>query len=193
MPRFKTALSPDYVRLEAKDAENRHEQTDPKTNATALSYDQNGQLFAAVWTKRGRTQRFRFRDADHRQRWIVQEFGKIAAQEERVAQRRAQRAAFNHDLKVGDVLVSSWGYEQTNIDFYEVTKVIGRVMVEIRKIASQSVESVGFMSEKVTARPGEYIGEPERRRVNEYGRIAVRDCASASKWNGTPQFASHYA
>ena len=28
-----------------------------------------------------------------------------------------------HTLKVGDVLSSSWGYEQTNVTFYQVTRV----------------------------------------------------------------------
>ena len=28
----------------------------------------------------------------------------------------------DHNLKVGDVLVSSWGYEQTNVDFFVVVK-----------------------------------------------------------------------
>jgi len=27
-----------------------------------------------------------------------------------------------HDVKIGDIFVSSWGYDQTNVDFYKVTR-----------------------------------------------------------------------
>ncbi len=37
-------------------------------------------------------------------------------------QKRQQRKEFKHDFKAGDILVSSWGYDQTNVDFYQVNK-----------------------------------------------------------------------
>jgi hypothetical protein len=41
--------------------------------------------------------------------------------------------------KVGDILRCSWGYDQTNIDFYQVVAVVGKASVRIRKLTSKRV------------------------------------------------------
>ena len=43
-------------------------------------------------------------------------------------------AAFRESLRVGDILYSSWGWEQTNIDFYQVIAIRGSA-VDLRQIA----------------------------------------------------------
>lgn len=47
--------------------------------------------------------------------------------------RRAARSA-PHSLKVGDILCSSWGYDQTNYDFYQVVKLVGKNSVAVRPV-----------------------------------------------------------
>ena len=49
---------------------------------------------------------------------------------------------------VGDILYSSWGYDQTNIDFYQVTSLVGKKMVMLTKIASRIVPSDNQYSNK---------------------------------------------
>lgn len=44
----------------------------------------------------------------------------------------------SHDIKVGDVFVESWGYNQTNIDFYQVLRVMPK-SVEIQRIKAKTV------------------------------------------------------
>src|SRR6185312_8791289 len=48
--------------------------------------------------------------------YITRFFAAVAARAEGVAKARAERSK-PHTLQVGQVLVSSWGYDQTNIDF----------------------------------------------------------------------------
>lgn len=56
---------------------------------------------------------------------------------------------------LGDVLVSSWGYEQTNIDFYQVVGFTkSGKSVRLIAIESEQVEVTGFMTEKVRPCPG---------------------------------------
>ena len=43
-----------------------------------------------------------------------------------------------HGVKIGDVFVESWGYDQTNVDFYQVTRVMPK-SVEIRAIHGKTV------------------------------------------------------
>ncbi len=37
---------------------------------------------------------------------------------------RKAKEEMNHSFKIGQILYDSWGYEQTNIDFYQVTAVL---------------------------------------------------------------------
>ena len=53
-------------------------------------------------------------------------------------------------LEVGDIVYNSWGWEQTNIDFYVVTRRTAKT-VNICRIASKVVETTQHMSEYVVA------------------------------------------
>lgn len=91
------------------------------------------------------------------------------------AERKAEKAAKSaqpHPLALGDVLVSSWGYEQTNYDYYQVTRLVGKQSVEIRELARQAAES-GFMQGDCVPVKGVFKGEPMVKRVNEHGRVKV--------------------
>ena len=68
-----------------------------------------------------------------------------------------------YGVKVGDVFYESWGYEQTNIDFWEVVKLRGKTQVVLRAISSKVVETLGFCQAKVKPVKGSwskhYAGE----------------------------------
>jgi hypothetical protein len=81
------------------------------------------------------------------------------------AEKRAEGRA-PHDVKVGDVFRASWGYDQTNIDYYECTRVMG-AMIEVREIGAQS-EHTGDMQGKCVPAPGAFVGEPMRKRVSVF-------------------------
>lgn len=92
------------------------------------------------------------------------------------------RALPQQFLKVGDVLSSSWGYDQTNVNYYQVTALPGKWMVEIREIGCES-QDTGFMSGKCAPMVDSFLdnSKPLRRVVNEYGGIKVTSCQYASK------------
>jgi len=104
---------------------------------------------------------------------------------------RRQAARKPHTLKVGDVLNTSWGYEQTNVDFYEIVAVSGS-MVTLRQIAASLTEN-GDMCGMTVPQPGKFIGEPLRRRANAYNRVNIHSCASAGLWDGNAKYVSWYA
>jgi hypothetical protein len=92
--------------------------------------------------------------------------------------------------QVGDILYSSWGYDQTNIDFFEVRKVSGSMIV-IQKIEDKIVRNDGPMHYVVPV-PGQYTGVPFRRkfgpRWNGKGYVvSINSAASASLWDGIPK------
>jgi hypothetical protein len=51
-----------------------------------------------------------------------------------------------HGVKVGDIFVMSWGYDQTNVDYFQVVELKGSQMVKIREIASKFVRAASPMS-----------------------------------------------
>lgn len=61
-------------------------------------------------------------------------------------------------VRVGDLLYGTWGYEQTNVDFFEVVALKGTHTAILRKIAG---EYVGGYAMQGHVRPcrAEYVGE----------------------------------
>lgn len=112
---------------------------------------------------------------------------------------KAERHAVNgkpHGLEVGHVLVASWGYEQTNIDFYQVTALVGRCMVEVRKIASgdASTGREPWATGKAVPALDQFTGPALRRRVNGASRaVRIDDVRTASLWDGRPKAWTAYA
>ena len=108
--------------------------------------------------------RYRFRSdelrAAHCNEWIQ---AREAAQI-RQAARRAERNT-PHALAVGDVLMSMWGYEQTNVDYYQVIELHGRTQVTLCQIARRSEETASMQGD-CTPLPGQFIGKPSHRRVD---------------------------
>jgi len=96
---------------------------------------------------------------------------------------KQQRAAFAHTLKAGDVLKAVWGYEQTNVDFYQVTALLGS-MVEIRAIA-QLTETTGHMTGIAGPKVNDFIGKPMRKRVREGNCIRIESYCYASPYEMT--------
>ncbi len=80
---------------------------------------------------------------------------------------RGRRQPEARALSVGDVLRASWGYEQTNIDYYMVTRLIGKTSVELVEIGQQR-DTGGDQGQCVPDKT-KIISEPFRRRANGSG------------------------
>jgi len=98
---------------------------------------------------------------------------------------------WKHTLKTGVILYSSWGYEQTNINFYQVIEVVGKKTVVVREIAQEKINT-GNMSGVTSAKKDELIGEPLKRRVKINNNVRISDCQLAEPWNGKPMCYSSY-
>lgn len=81
---------------------------------------------------------------------------KASAKSDRV---KLLKEAFRKDptVKAGDVFYDSWGYEQTNIDYYQVVAVKG-LSVTFRRIAA-SIKEDSFMSGNKVAKINEFTSE----------------------------------
>lgn len=91
-----------------------------------------------------------------RQKKTEEFFANLTGHEELKAKYKRERAE-PHDFKVGEIICNSWGYDQTNTDYYEIVKVSTH-FVWLRPVASSCVET-GFMSGESSAIPGRYTSD----------------------------------
>ncbi len=101
------------------------------------------------------------------------------------AKAKAQKAEAVKNLKVGDIYYSSWGYDQTNVDFYKILEVKKSSAVIVR-VGSKTVLDNGSYTEVVPA-PEHEIGEPMLKRMGQYG-FSMSSFDTATKWNGKPKY-----
>lgn len=96
------------------------------------------------------------------------------------------------DTKVGDIFVASWGYDQTNLNWYEVVAVKGK-MAMVREIGSRAVSENQNITMSVPV-PGRYIGPPERKLLQKSPLadsrpyFKVTSFSSAQLWEGKPKY-----
>lgn len=113
--------------------------------------------------------KYRFRSLAEREKYVKAFFEAQAERAARKAEAAAKKAAYVHDYKPGDVLKSVWGYDQTNVDYFEVVAVVGK-MLDIRPL-QQAQKGDGYGgSSKCVPLPGSYQGEAVYRvRAQERG------------------------
>lgn len=96
----------------------------------------------------------------------------ITASQTRKTTERAERKAWKNPLTVGTILYTAWGYDQTNVDFYVVTRVSGK-RTWVRAIAQDS-ETTGFMSGNCWPRmPIQMTGEESMHVAQPSGKDGV--------------------
>ncbi len=128
-----------------------------------------------------------FRTEEDMKKKIHNAISNIMSNEDAKAERALARKA-PHTLKIGDILYSSWGYDQTNIDYYQVTKIVGANSVQIRPIASKITGHSSDHTDYVVPVKDQFTGEAETKRVSADNYIRIASYATASLWNGKPNY-----
>jgi hypothetical protein len=94
------------------------------------------------------------------------------------SEQAAKRAAST--LAVGDVLRTCWGYDQTNVEYFEIIERKGQT-VTVREIAQERNET-GFMQGTCVPMVGKYIGPAMRKRIGYNGEsVKIHSSATATK------------
>lgn len=142
-----------------------------------------------------------FRNEEQRAAHVDKFFAGLASMAEYKAKEKAAKVAFVHDWKVGEILENSWGYDQTNIDFYQVTRIVGAQSVAIRQICSREVQVDGdhWLTGHVVPDPDNFKGPELIKRVQAAGSYnggrgsISMEFGAASFWNGKPTYYTAYA
>lgn len=137
-----------------------------------------------------------FKSEDARYQWAVKIAAQILDIDRSAAARKTanKMAAKNSGVSVGSIFSHSWGYDQTNIQYYEVVKMTGQT-VTIRELC-QNKEDTGWAQGKCTPIPGKYYGKEEMvKRVQVSGSTIYlsMECGFCKLWDGTPDNWTAYA
>ncbi len=110
------------------------------------------------------------KNSDERMALALKLSGNSAAAPAVPAQISAPAAApkNKYGVKVGDVFVDSWGYDQTNIDFYQVVALRGTTQVVLKPVKKSS-RSEGWCSDMVKPIKDAFFA-PEEYKTRQCGR-----------------------
>lgn len=167
---------------------------DKKSDAVAYLHEHAGKPCAVIFYGRQAKPvgRYQYRSPSEREAHVMRSFAQREDMTRRQSERRQQRKATGRGVEVGTILYASWGYEQTNVNFYRVAKLVGSTMAELEELDAISVGAPDrpWATDKVV--PGEEGNGHIHRVVIRAGRATV-DGHYCSVWDGRPLHTSSYA
>lgn len=108
-------------------------------------------------------------------------------------------------VKIGDIFCYSWGYEQSNIDYFQVVGLKGTKQVIIKEIAYEVTETTGLDSYKVRACKDKFLKDSQFIKDNTVGAtkqvkglkngtiyINIESFGFCSLWDGTDEVMTSY-
>jgi hypothetical protein len=136
---------------------------------------------------------YSFRNEAQMNTHIDEFFSGIKSYQDYQEGKRAERKAFKTTIKPGDILHTSWGYDQTNVEFFQVLTVSNNT-ITLREIYHNHKET-GYMQGQTSPVKDKFVeAEPiltKRVGLGEYVRID--DVRSAWIHDGKPCYTSSYA
>ncbi|WP_180902480.1 hypothetical protein [Martelella soudanensis] len=172
--------------------EGAEERSDLESDAVAYLFENRGRPCAKLFVgKRARHEwHYWFKTPEARDKRIEEGF----RDRRRTLASKTRYQPSNAGIEVGHIFVASWGYDQTNVDFWQVTKLVGKSMAEVRPIGSvdASSENEAPMTEHVVPYADHFIGPARRVRISNSG-FNPESFIHARLWDGKPCYASHYA
>ncbi|HEY5501322.1 MAG TPA: hypothetical protein VIK09_05015 [Candidatus Humimicrobiaceae bacterium] len=139
---------------------------------------------------------------------INKTIGNIVASKTADLERKEKAKALQAVLKasdhfqIGEIIVNSWGYEQTNVDFYQVVEVLNK-KIRVRELKQERVQGTEHSSMSCNVLPvkDDFYSDDILLlsiKVNKWGNNDVAICSPASyycfrKWDGQQEYCSWYA
>jgi hypothetical protein len=146
-------------------------------------------LIAVAWSgKRSKYDwYYRFRDKKQMDKYISDYFCKLEDRArlkiERKEQKKKEKLEFFDSIQVGDIFVDSWGYDQTNVDFYKVTKKL-KASIKVVQIGSKIVAD--HTSQLMVVPVPDAVISEEITKVPQDGYLKTYSFSVARRWSGEP-------
>lgn len=163
-----------------------------EVNNTEIHYDA-GNYLAIGFTGRANKPLFysRYYSYDQMMYDIEYHLSRIMERCEEKEARKREAAELLVKTNIGDVFISQWGYEQTNVDFYEVIRISGK-SITFRKIEKETVRFVDSMQKYVKPMPGKFCGDAFRKVVKNRAYITISSYKGMKLWKGDNALQTSY-
>ena len=171
----------------------------------ALAYTAgNGKPALKVWKPKATKPHihYYFTDEERRAKCLASAIANHKNHIDRVQARKADRKGtpeMLNTVKIGDIFHFSWGYEQTNVDYYQVIDKNG-YMLTLREICCKrtNTETGNGMADYVTAVKDAFVeeSEPFQKKLQFSGNkpyITMKSFGWCSLWDGRECYRSWYA
>ena len=158
-----------------------------------FEYENNGGILCAIFEKRGNKPTYHYRFKNEAQRVDFIKRQKESADRDIINEQKRRQQAFNESQKYvpGAILYDSWGYEQTNIDFYIILERVNNTLT-LQRIG-EFREYSSSMSGTKTPDPSKLIDEPFKKRISKNGYVNIESYSCTKIYNGTPKHWSSWA
>lgn len=128
---------------------------------------------------------YRFRTEAERDNYVTKFKAGLEKAEADKATMKAKKSSYRQDFvnpyKVGDLFNDTWGWEQTNQDFYQVVAV-GPRSVKIRRIGAITVETPHWCQAIVKADPDRFLDDKVITKVIQFLRDGKPYITSRHGW-----------
>lgn len=153
--------------------------------------ESNGKFYSLGFRGRAINSSFNyvFRTEEDREKHLNSFFRSINEDSVRKVARKSQQQQPSV-LKVGDILYTSWGYDQTNIDFFQVIKTSGIRTVDLVRINSRRIESLSDYTDNLMPMKDSFITEGYQSkengtyRVKNGNTVSINGYKNAWLWDG---------
>lgn len=157
-----------------------------------LSGSENGKPTLAIFANRGSKPlvNYRFIDEEKKLKFASDYKNKIDKEIERQSVLNTQYLKEKEAFIEGAILYSSWGYEQTNIDFYIILSRKNDFII-LQRIGSNKTFDE-HDSGKCTPDVNVVLEEPIRRKISRYAHVSIDSFRSCSIYKNKPLYWSSY-
>ena len=149
----------------------------------------------AIWEFKSHkpTYHYIFDNASKVENFIAERKKKADRRAEQQANAMNEYAEKSKDFIVGAILYSSWGWEQTNIDWYIILERKGDYII-IQEIGSIKSYDNNFNDRgECMPNPEIKIGEPFRKKITKYASVNLASYKYCGLWDGKSKSWSSYA
>lgn len=152
------------------------------------------------WSKFKTIENFVFKTFDEAEKYFNRKIESYTTNINTRIEKKKKDAEVNASdfYRVDDIICNSWGFEQTNVNFYRVVRVLNR-SIEIVEIGGKVVEGSVYdhgMACEVIPNSDKIIdgGDKYLLRVYDNGRLSNPESFYyMHKWSGKPEYKSWYA
>lgn len=158
----------------------------PKEYAEVFVSDEaekNRWIMCAFWGKQAKPNTYYYYHTKEKRDAAVQTFyDRVRNAVKRKKEDLAKRKEYKHSYKVGDILVASWGYDQTNTDYYQVVDVKGKFLY-LREIGAKQTDG-----EHTSGAKNSFKNDKVLKRLAGINGVNIDSVIHASLWDGRPMY-----